>query len=431
MKKNFTLKACLMLAFLAIAVKQTNAQTTTINWGGTNGLNTNTGSRLSGTKTGVTVGTKTIDISYTITSTGNAPTFDDNGTGNVNRSIAVNWSNLTSAVTLEITFSKPVAIVSLPINNVDYDNNGGNRYNDRLEITGSNGINTTNNILQFGNTTPANSPATVYPDLTSSLPTFADNVAGAPSVWIEGENTSNGASDNISILTNSTLPGVSKLIIVFKSGIVGGGVTNPDNQDIQFLPFTISSAGTSNAPLPINFANVNAKKANGKVAISWTNLTESDVDYYEVEKSSDGRVFTAVGRTKPSANDYSSQNYQLADVETASTTYYRVKGVEYNGTTKYSSILKISADAKGKSFTVYPNPVANKVVTLQGANIKAGTYTVEVLSASGQQVLARTMNLAGGDISQSIELPASTKPGTYLLRVREKEVSFVTTLFVQ
>lgn len=249
MKQNSTLSKLLFSTILLLAVNtQVTAQTTTINWGGTNGLNINTGSQLSGTKTGVTVGTKTVDISYNITFTGSTPTFIQGGAGNANRSIAVDWANLTSSVTLELTFSKPVAIVTLPINNVDYDNNGTSRFNDRLQITGSNGVNTTNNILQFGATTPANTPTSVYTNLTSSLPTFATNVAGAPSIWIEGENTLANGSNNISILTNSTLPGVSKLVIVFKSGTVGGGVTNPAAQSIQFAPFTISAAGTSNAP---------------------------------------------------------------------------------------------------------------------------------------------------------------------------------------
>lgn len=430
MKKNFTLLVCL-LVYTLVALQQANAQTTTINWGGTNGLNTNGGSRLTGTKNGVTVGTKTVDISYAITYTGSAPTFDDNGTGNVNRSIAVNWGNLTSTVTLEITFSKPVAIVSLPINGVDYDNNGGNRFNDRLEITGSNGSNTTNNILQFGATTPANSPATVYNDLTSSLPTFAANVAGSPSVWVEGENTANSGNDNISILTNSTLPGVSKLVIVFKSGVVGGGVTNPDAQNIQFLPFIISAAGASNAPLPVNFANVNAKENGGKVAVSWSNLTESDINYYEVERSADGKSFAGIGKVQPKANDYSKQDYSFVDASAGPVAYYRVKAVEFNNSSKSSVILKVSNEKSKKQFSVYPNPVQNKVVTIQGSNISAGVYSIQVMNANGQQVFAKSVSFQAGAISQSIELPASVKPGTYLLRIQNTEISSVTTLFVQ
>lgn len=435
MNSNSTLSKLFFGAILLFAITvQSFAQTATINWAGASGLSTSGASSLTGTKNSVTVGTKVINISYSVTSSGSfnsAATFSPVST--TGRQIAVDFANRTSSVTLTITFSSPVAITNFPINNIDYDNGGSNKYNDSVKITGSNGGNTTNYILQFYNGTTTNfSPVTAYTNLNPSISTAAANVAGAPSLSVVGSNTNTtsngGVGNNINFITNATLPGVTKLVITFKSGPTTD--TDPKAQSIDLLPFTISSAGTSAAPLPVTFANVSAKEANGKVAVNWSNLTESEINYYEIERSTDGANFTSIGRVAPKANDFSSQNYSFTDAAPNAVNYYRVKAVEFAGTYKTSVILKVSNQTTGKSFQVYPNPVQNKVVTIQTGNIGSGVYSAQVVTMSGQVLMNKSITFQSGS-SQSFELPANINPGTYLLRIQNGETNSVTTLFVK
>jgi hypothetical protein len=188
---------------------------------------------------------------------------------------------------------------------------------------------------------------------------------------------------------------------------------------------------TTNGPLPVNFANVNAKQTGNNIAISWSNLTESDINYYIVERSTDGSNFAAIGKVQPKANDYRKQDYSFTDVTPNQTNFYRIKAVEYNSNIKSSVILKISSGKMNKEISVYPNPVQNKTVTLHSNNISAGNYSVQVVDANGQQVFLKTMNLQAGSLSQSLELPAGTRPGTYMLKIVGAEIKSVTTLFVQ
>ncbi|MEQ1798424.1 MAG: T9SS type A sorting domain-containing protein [Lacibacter sp.] len=188
---------------------------------------------------------------------------------------------------------------------------------------------------------------------------------------------------------------------------------------------------TNNAPLPVNFANVSAKQTNGGVLVSFSNLTESDLNYYEIERSTDGRNFTSIGKVQPKGNDYGKWDYSFTDVAPANKSYYRIKSVEFSNTTKFSVILKVSSERTANAFVVYPNPVQNKVVTLQANNIAAGAYSVTILNSNGQQVFAKTMNFQAGSVSQSIELPASVKPGMYMLRIENAGTRSVTSLFVQ
>lgn len=195
--------------------------------------------------------------------------------------------------------------------------------------------------------------------------------------------------------------------------------------------FTIGVSSFATTVLPVNFANVSAKQTGGVVLVSFSNLTESDVDFYEIERSTDGRNFTSIGKVQPKGNDYGKWDYSFADANPARTNYYRVKAVEFGNSTRTSVILKVSSERTANAFVVYPNPVQNKVVTLQANNIAAGAYSVTIVNSNGQQVFAKTMNFQAGSVSQSIELPASVKPGMYMLRIENAGTRSVTSLFVQ
>lgn len=71
------------------------------------------------------------------------------------------------------------------------------------------------------------------------------------------------------------------------------------------------------------------------------------------------------------------------------------------------------------------------MVTLHSNNISAGNYSIQIVDASGKQVFLKTMNLQAGTLSQSLELPAGTRPVTYMLKIVGAEIKSVTTLFVQ
>lgn len=197
----------------------------------------------------------------------------------------------------------------------------------------------------------------------------------------------------------------------------------------DFFAIGVSSVGAT--ALPVNFANVNAKQINGGVLVSFSNLTESDIDFYEVERSTDGRNFTSIGKVQPKGNDYGKWDYSFTDAAPASKSYYRIKSVEFSNTTKYSVILKVSSERTANAFVVYPNPVQNKVVTLQANNITPGAYSVTIVNSNGQQVFAKTINFQAGSVSQSIELPSSVKPGMYMLRIENAGTKSVTSLFIQ
>ena len=103
--------------------------------------------------------------------------------------------------------------------------------------------------------------------------------------------------------------------------------------------------------------------------LSWHVANENDLNYYELQRSSDGQNFSAIAQIKATGNS----NYSYSDniVSATSLYYYRLKSVDNDGNFKYSPVVKIRIQANGKFASVNPNPFKQKLlVTIESGNTR-------------------------------------------------------------
>lgn len=133
-----------------------------------------------------------------------------------------------------------------------------------------------------------------------------------------------------------------------------------------FSGFFIGNSGTT--ILPVTWVNVSASvNAAKKASIQWK-VSEQEVAYYQVERSSNGQSFTAVGPKLPSQGNGMHQ-YNLVDHSgLQDVAYYRVAQVDKNGQLSYSSVVKLYA-ANGASISVYPNPARESISLSISSNL--------------------------------------------------------------
>jgi hypothetical protein len=126
---------------------------------------------------------------------------------------------------------------------------------------------------------------------------------------------------------------------------------------------------TAGGPLPIVLIEFNAYMINENDAkIVWKTLTETNNDYFTIEKSSDGVVFYPVDNINGAGNSQTPINYQYVDeyVEVG-TTYYRLRQTDFDGTSTLSNIVSVNKEAdfvKETSVKVYPNPVEYNLLNI-------------------------------------------------------------------
>ena len=207
--------------------------------------------------------------------------------------------------------------------------------------------------------------------------------------------------------------------------------------ETSYLPFTVNSDAASNAtdrfmlvfsakaagPLPVTFSSVSANRNRyDKIDISWKTENEVNIKHYELERSSNGRVFEKIHTRAAATNNGSGASYSYLDESLLQgVNFFRVKAVSENGLIQYSSIVKVSDNKAAPSISVYPNPVMSGSAQVSFTNKPAGNYQIQLINNNGQVVYNNKWNIQAGNSIRKIENSPQSKqlavPGVYHLRI--------------
>gem|GEM_PF-1606991 len=183
--------------------------------------------------------------------------------------------------------------------------------------------------------------------------------------------------------------------------------------------------------LPITIINFKAYQKDNHVKIDWTALNETNVDHYEVQRSTNGISFTSIATIK-ALNNNSAANYSKTDsLPFTGNNFYRIKAIDKNGTVKYTAIAIVNIGF-GKTFvSVYPNPVQEKFFNVQLSNLPAGKYQLLLYSGLGQQVFSKSIEHSGRSATHSFILPSNIMSGTYIIKLFNKTFDFNAKLIIE
>ena len=174
------------------------------------------------------------------------------------------------------------------------------------------------------------------------------------------------------------------------------GTVESNNVISNFGTFTLGSVSSLN-PLPISLLNFAASKQGENVLVKWSTTNESNNDYFTIEKSYDGKVWSSVGVLKGAENSNGILNYQLFDYNTKiGIQYYRLKQTDLNGSIYYSKIISINFNGEISSqIKLYPQPVAG-ILNVNIPNNENENACISVYNAFGEKLLI-FQNLSGLD----------------------------------
>lgn len=136
------------------------------------------------------------------------------------------------------------------------------------------------------------------------------------------------------------------------------------------MPFTFGAPTLVN-PLPIELTTFTGYPTSDGNQLEWSTATETNNNYFDVERSADGAEFTKIASVNGNGNSTSTLNYNLLDPTPASgINYYRLKQVDFDGNSTYSNIISIEDETWGNTvIQVYPNPSNDIVHIIASENI--------------------------------------------------------------
>ena len=192
-----------------------------------------------------------------------------------------------------------------------------------------------------------------------------------------------------------------------------------------------TGVGEASSPLPVEFKDFKAQVRGDNVLISWQTLTEVNNDYFELERSNDGKSFDFVNMVQGYGTSSVLQSYQYLDKEAKSgTNYYRLKQVDFNGDFAYSNIVSVRLNDKELSeLSFYPSPVKNNLIVEINSTLNE-QGTISISNSMGQIVMTKNIILYSGNNVSSMDVSELTN-GVYHVQFSSSSMNTVQTIIKQ
>lgn len=178
------------------------------------------------------------------------------------------------------------------------------------------------------------------------------------------------------------------------------------NQNVTFDDFRTNGT-RAQAPLPVTFIGIEARKLSAGVQLTWKIAGEENVVRYEVERSGDGRSFSTVHAVERNGKD----TYTYLDPSPLATGFYRVRNVDSDGKFKYSTIVRVAGGTSTVVVRAFPLPAQNQL-TLQHPALGEGAL-ISLSTTDGRVV--KSLKPGASSLQTTLEL-SSLQKGLYLLR---------------
>jgi len=193
--------------------------------------------------------------------------------------------------------------------------------------------------------------------------------------------------------------------------------------------FKLHFTKTSN-PLPVQLLGFDAKCLNNNVDLNWSTATETNCDYFTVERSPDAANWEMVKQISGGGNSNSVLNYSAKDINPlGGISYYHLKQTDYNGQSEIFGPVSVNCSDESAVINIdyYPNPFSSEVIA-ELNNPLSENATVNVYDMFGRKVFTK-------DISQDeLQLKAFTlnladlTSGVYFIEFKSDSYSGITKI---
>ena len=174
----------------------------------------------------------------------------------------------------------------------------------------------------------------------------------------------------------------------------------------------------SQDPLPIELLSFTVEPEAVGNLCRWSTASETNNDYFSLERSLDGDLFKAINRAEGYGvgSTTETRHYSYLDSEVCKgIVYYRLKQVDIDGHFSYSDVIAVNCNKSNTDVAVYPNP-ANFSITYTFFEETDGNVTMELLDMVGKIVLQETHDVKRGynTIESSVN---NLSTGVYYLKL--------------
>ena len=178
---------------------------------------------------------------------------------------------------------------------------------------------------------------------------------------------------------------------------------------------TVWALASMSSPLPVELLSFTAEPKTSDVLLRWATASEDGNDFFEVERSTDGRSFLTIGSVRGAGTTALLQQYRFTDNAPAEgLAYYRLRQVDYNGQATYSNMVPVDMKKAGSGL-LYPQPATDRITWRPDAATGTEEVLFQIFSTEGR--LLDSFSISAADNIYTIDIQHLPK-GAYFLRTQ-------------
>ena len=144
--------------------------------------------------------------------------------------------------------------------------------------------------------------------------------------------------------------------------------------------------------LAIHSINLMGTLQDGCAKLDWQ-INDDDILSLDIEKSIDGNIFEKITTLTNSHNLHDYLDYNII-----SNSYYRIKCISKDGSTRFSNTIQLKRNSTDANFVLFPIPInSSEQLNLKINNLSSGNYAVEMINTLGKSVYKEMIKHNGGN----------------------------------
>jgi hypothetical protein len=174
-------------------------------------------------------------------------------------------------------------------------------------------------------------------------------------------------------------------------------------------------------PLPIELLSFNAHYKNQSVYLNWQTASETNNDYFSIEKSNDAENFEIIASIPGAGNSIMLRKYELVDrdIQNVGSLYYRLKQTDYDGAYSYSKVINVNITQD--VFRIVKSYFRDGTLVLQLTSPSDYKMQLEIIAMNGQKIKAESVLVSKGQMEYEFNI-SSMSTGIYMIRLYNEKL---------
>jgi len=167
-------------------------------------------------------------------------------------------------------------------------------------------------------------------------------------------------------------------------------------------------------PLPVRLVKFSAEVEKSQIILNWQTASETNNDFFTIEKSQDGLSFIEIYKMKGAGTVNHLSDYSFTDdAPYNGTCYYRLKQTDFDGKFTYSEIESVNISAMNDQVNIFPNP-ASEIINIEWKTNSFSQITLKVLTIEGKEKHYEKFNSITGNVQLNVR---NWSKGIYFIQI--------------